>query len=1053
MKKKSAFFSIALIMALLSNLIFVVPAFAAASDKDITAFSLQLAATPLGGPTPTPSYVGVINESALPNPTISVTVPAGTNLTATNFYATFTTTGSSVKIGLTVQNSGTLPTNKFISPKTYTVTSVDGLTTKNYVVTVTVAPDPTAKDITVFSFVSPAATGSIVGTNITFNLPYGTAITALVPTITHTGASVSPNSGVAQDFTSPVIYTVTATDLSIKVYTVTVNVDPGTSKAITSFSVPGQIGSSVINEGAGTIGVTVSFGSDVTALTPTIVHTGASVSPNSGVAQNFTSPINYTVTALNTSTKAYTVTVTIAAPATTKAITGFSVPGQIGLTVINESAHTVLVTVPAAMDRSALTPTIIHSGASISPNSGAAQSFTVNPVTYTVTAQDGSTQAYSVTIAPSSAKNITAFSFVSLSAVGVINEASLPNPTIAVTVPFGTDRNGLVPTITISTNASVSPNNGVAQDYTNPINYTVTAADLSTKIYTVTVTVAPSPAKDITAFSFTSPSAVGVINGTNIAVTVPEATDVTVLVPTITHTGASISPNSGVAQNFTSPKVYTVTAADGTTKNYVVTVTKIVLSSSRNITSFSFASPSATGSINDASIPASISITVPYLTNVTALVPTIVHTGASISPSSGVAQNFTNPVTYTVTAADSSTKDYVVTVLIAQDSTPPTVNSITRVSSNPTNLTSVDYTITFSEDVTGVDVVGPVFNNFTLTASSGVINPSISAVNGSGTTYIVSVNTGNGNGTIRLNLVDDNSIVDAANNPLGGAVAGDGDFFTGEAYSIWKGLPPVVFGDQLFRTSNPPETITIFNSQLTGLNIGAITGSSSVGTTWNTLQDFFIENDTCSGVMVVVGGSCTFKVRFLPWSLGAKTGTITVPSDAPGQPYSVTLSGNSIAGTQLLSNRSFEAYSAVTNLPDLWIVSPGIKTGIDMVDSSWSFNGLKSFKFIGDGDLKILSQTINKAGGAGDDFSFSVMTRGVNIPSDANRWLMQIMFFDGSTVVENRNIVLTTGTFDNTRLTRMYTANTNYTSILFRVHYGKSSGTAWIDLASLQWAP
>src|SRR3989344_2719725 len=43
-----------------------------------------------------------------------------------------------------------------------------------------------------------------------------------------------------------------------------------------------------------------------------------------------------------------------------------------------------------------------------------------------------------------------------------------------------------------------------------------------------------------------------------------------------------------------------------------------------------------------------------------ALAPTIAITGTSVSPNSGVAQNFTNSVTYTVTAEDASTQDYTV---------------------------------------------------------------------------------------------------------------------------------------------------------------------------------------------------------------------------------------------------------------------------------------------------------------------------------------------------------------------------------------------------------
>jgi len=85
------------------------------------------------------------------------------------------------------------------------------------------------------------------------------------------------------------------------------------TKAITAFTIPGQVGGTVINEGSHTVAVTVPSGTVVTALIPTITVTGTSVLPNSGVAQNFTSPVTYTVTAADSSTQAYIVTVTILA--------------------------------------------------------------------------------------------------------------------------------------------------------------------------------------------------------------------------------------------------------------------------------------------------------------------------------------------------------------------------------------------------------------------------------------------------------------------------------------------------------------------------------------------------------------------------------------------------------------------------------------------------------------------------------------------------------------------------------------------------------------------
>src|SRR5690606_33636520 len=99
-------------------------------------------------------------------------------------------------------------------------------------------------------------------------------------------------------------------------------------------------------------------------------------------------------------------------------------------------------------------------------------------------------------------KAITDFAFNSLTPVvtGTVDESA---KTIALTVPYGTDVTALVPTIT-HTGASVSPNSSTAQNFTNPVTYTVKAADNSTQEYVVTVTVAANPAKAITDFAFNS---------------------------------------------------------------------------------------------------------------------------------------------------------------------------------------------------------------------------------------------------------------------------------------------------------------------------------------------------------------------------------------------------------------------------------------------------------------------------------------------------------------------------------------------------------------------
>ncbi|MCE1201127.1 MAG: DUF5018 domain-containing protein, partial [Bacteroidia bacterium] len=89
-----------------------------------------------------------------------------------------------------------------------------------------------------------------------------------------------------------------------------------TQAEILSFSLPEQTGPATINSAAATVSIEVAHGTDVTSLTPTItVSAGATISPASGLAQNFSSPVVYTVTAQDgNTTKNWTVTVSVAAP-------------------------------------------------------------------------------------------------------------------------------------------------------------------------------------------------------------------------------------------------------------------------------------------------------------------------------------------------------------------------------------------------------------------------------------------------------------------------------------------------------------------------------------------------------------------------------------------------------------------------------------------------------------------------------------------------------------------------------------------------------------------
>ncbi|MDR0450166.1 MAG: DUF5018 domain-containing protein [Treponema sp.] len=92
-----------------------------------------------------------------------------------------------------------------------------------------VAVDTKGNDILRFAITSPvSAEGVIVpnSTMIAVSVPFGTELTGMDFTVTHTGASINPAPGTPLDFDSPRSFTVKAENGQEKKYTVTVNVSP-----------------------------------------------------------------------------------------------------------------------------------------------------------------------------------------------------------------------------------------------------------------------------------------------------------------------------------------------------------------------------------------------------------------------------------------------------------------------------------------------------------------------------------------------------------------------------------------------------------------------------------------------------------------------------------------------------------------------------------------------------------------------------------------------------------------------------------------------------------
>ncbi|GGD88803.1 S-layer homology domain-containing protein [Paenibacillus nasutitermitis] len=694
----------------------------ASSAKAITSFSFAEQTGP-----------AVINAAAR---TVAIEVADGTN--RNGLVAAFAlSAGATAKVSGTSQVSGATA-NNFTSPVTYAVIAADG-SSQNWKVTVTVAAS-NAKAITSFSLAEQtgAATIDPAAHTVAIEVANGTTVSSLVATFalsagaTAKVGTVGQVSGVtANDFTSPVIYEITAADGSTQNWTVTVTVAASNAKAIMSFSFAEQAVPAVIDPAAHTVAIEAANGTAVNSLVAAFtLSAGATakvgtVGQVSGVTANdFTSPVIYEVTAADGSTQNWTVTVTVAS-STAKAITSFSFVEQSGAATIDPAAHTVAIEVANGTAVNSLVAAFtLSSGATakvgtVGQVSGVTTNDFTSPFIYEVTAADGSTQNWTVTVtvAASNAKAITSFSLAEQAGPAVIDPAA---HTVAIEVANGTAVNSLVAAFTLSAGATakvghVGQVSGVTtNDFTSPVIYEVTAADGSTQNWTVTVTVSVSNAKAITSFSFVEQSGVATIDPAShsVAIEVANGTTVSSLVATFAlSAGATakvghVGQVSGVTANdFTSPVIYEVTAADGSTQNWTVTVT-VAASNAKAITSFSFAEQAGPPVIDPAAH--TVAIEVANGTAVNSMVATFaLSAGATakvgtVGQVSGVTTNdFTSPVIYEVTAVDGSTQNWTVTVTVkpALSSAATLTSTIGTASTGGTaseTLTNIPYGITLA---------------------------------------------------------------------------------------------------------------------------------------------------------------------------------------------------------------------------------------------------------------------------------------------------------------------------------------------------------------------
>ena len=513
---------------------------------------------------------------------------------------------------------------KLNEEKTFVVTAEDGTTTAKYTVVIHRTPSD-KKALTGATLGDIAAVINEDSHAVTFTVPADTTDSTLgemilkltvsdYATVKKSGDKDNwPAEGKAcgMELNNGVIFTVKAEDDTTVDYTVTIAKTKSSEKDITAavllnqtgdttpfakaqisgtniiFTLPSDTDKAVLNS-IGMKYLKLTYPESATAK----MKNGYDDATNAGYRwsngdvmcnMSINSPVKFTVTAEDGSTKEYTIEIKYTAPAAPTLSDGSA-------TRSSKTAATVKFTTNEAgtyyykvVTHGATAPTADEIVKSTTKGTASAGETTFTLSNLTEDARD----VYIVVV--SAAGGESAPRKVEIPAYG--SGTDTPD-TGAYKISISAPKGGTITTNRTKADAgdeiivTVTPDNGY-QMVSGSLTYTLATAGGETKTITngrftmpagdVSITckweTATTTAKGITSFSINGIA--GAVNNTTntITITMPRGTDVTKLTPTISTNGVkSLTPGSGETVNFTNSVNYTATMEDGSTKTYTVTV-------------------------------------------------------------------------------------------------------------------------------------------------------------------------------------------------------------------------------------------------------------------------------------------------------------------------------------------------------------------------------------------------------------------------------------------------------------------------------------------------
>ncbi|MFM1919935.1 MAG: hypothetical protein RLZZ303_1569 [Candidatus Hydrogenedentota bacterium] len=232
-----------------------------------------------------------------------------------------------------------------------------------------------------------------------------------------------------------------------------------------------------------------------------------------------------------------------------------------------------------------------------------------------------------------------------------------------------------------------------------------------------------------------------------------------------------------------------------------------------------------------------------------------------------------------------------------KDSTAPEISRIDVLTNKEATSGHLDFEVVFTESVTGVDV-----GDFEVLAT-GVESAAVESVSGSGAVYTVRVAHGGGIGTVRLDVIDDDTIYDAVWNPLGKKnfvhVEGDGEYRDGPLAVVGstpEGEPVPEGEPECIAPEKSPRVLIVGDSWAAGMYLS--------GALDEVMDEYGLTHVGIAGAETAIGGSKADQ-----WATSQWRGKITQALlDYP----TIDTIHLSIGGNDILSNiKATDAFEGV----------------------------------------------------------------------------------------------------------------------------------------------